>query len=178
MIIRLNKAQWEFLGKQAGWIRSAQKQNKYDKFLELMVAKGYSFESPRNSTKCVSYSGSTYPTLISSDGDVKMGYDINQLFMHKGHVWYGDRLNPEDTIILAGIITNPEKRGQGLAGKAIKDFVDAAKQAGLKIHLEPTPMEDFIGKKDKSLNEKELTSWYEKLWFKSPYKDSKRILEL
>ena len=134
---------------------------------------GYTFKDAwDHADECVKYHNSTYPTFVSSDGNVKIGVSRNTIFMNRSDVWYGDAARQPNNLVLAGIITSPDARGTGLASKAVDDFVQAAHQAGFNVQLKPEPIVDY----EEGLDREELIDWYKRHGFMQQYDNSDSIL--
>jgi len=151
---------------------------------------GFTFERPdlgggqeseslgaRINPRCLSIGGSIYPTLVFANGAVKIALDSTEIYLRNGNVYVGDssRYNPKQ-ITVAAIVTDPASRGQGLASQALQALHQAADKAGITLLGEPVTMRAFVGKKDKSLNQKQLTDWYQRHGWSSRYPQSKQIL--
>lgn len=148
-----------------------------DIFIKAMEVKGYKQLSPwDDGGNCLKIGGSTYPTFISQDGKVKVAFERNSLFFHNNDVWFGDSSGRPNVVILAGIVTDQESRGQGLASKALNDFKSSATESGFEVQLQPTPMKSFTQKKKPFLNDKQLKEWYKRHGFFKKYPNSEAIL--
>lgn len=153
------------------------------KLVKGMTDLGYRYEPPSLDSRqanpnAVRIGGSVYPTFVSGDGAVKLAFDTTDIFEKNGEVWIGDPTAPiPDGIVGQAVITDPEKRGQGLASKVIKDLVKVADQYGLRLIFEPAQMKSEVKKGQKALSTKELVAWYKKLGFEQRTPGSDLILE-
>ena len=151
---------------------------------------GFTFERPdlgggqeseslgaRINPRCLSMGGSIYPTLVFANGAVKIALDPTEIYLRNGNVYVGDssRYSPKQ-LTVAAIVTNPASRGQGLASQALQALHQAADKAGVTLLGEPVTMKAFVGKNDKSLNQKQLADWYQRHGWSSRYPQSKQIL--
>ena len=140
-------------------------------FTAEMERRGYKLELPRNPDNTVNpnaleHQGSRYPTFVSADGKVKLAVSRDTYFERgPGEVFRGDLSSfIKDGFTLEIITTDPKSRGAGLAGKVMRDVVDASDVSGAKLYGEVAPVKTMAGKK--ALTRNQLHKWYAKLGFK------------
>lgn len=148
-----------------------------------MEAKGYRFipalnmETLETNTDAMSIGDSRYPTFVSADGKVMIGFDQVQLYLHNGNVWRADSFSVKaDHYNIDGIAVDPASRGSGRATAAMKDIMAAADDLGLTLHLEPVPMNNYIKRGQPRLNQTQLVAWYKRLGFVPQSPDNNRLL--
>jgi len=128
--------------------------------------------------EALSLGGSTYPTLVSKDGKVKIALDATDIYVARYGVSYADRSDVSpNRLTIAGIVTEAGSRGQGLASKAMDALIASADEKGITLKLEPQRMTEFAKKGDKTaLTTKQLAEWYKKKGFVQEAKGSDMIL--
>jgi GNAT superfamily N-acetyltransferase len=168
MRIKISKSQWVQLGKAAGWFCKSQKYSDYpviEKFIEEAQRLGFKYVLPRDGG-AYSKGGTTYPTFVTQDGNVKIAIDSSDIYVHRNSVWIADPYERlEDARIIAAIVTNPAMRGKGLASQALRLLVQAADTAGVRLKLEPMEMKGESKKGDPKLKTKQLIEWYKRHGF-------------
>ena len=148
-------------------------------FVEAAQARGWAYEpcGQRNvyweaNPKALEVNGSTYPTLQTPCGVVRIGLDSIPLYYHNGRVWRGCTLDVRhDLIVIAAIVVRPEGRRQGLATEAMRQLLAVADEAGFTIELEAAPIPAFRAKGKRTIGARKLIAWYKSLGFSPKYPD-------
>lgn len=121
--------------------------------------------------------GRTFSTIISPDGNVKVGLSSTAIYMHNNNVWYGDPSEwKPDQLTLTGIYVNPNARNQGLASQAMRFVNSLADQLGMTLSLEPMPFKHKGEPKGtKRMTSTQLKKWYSQLGY-NPSQQSSSIM--
>ena len=139
---------------------------------------GFELVYPDDS-RAVKIGGSTYPTLITKDGKVRVALDPATLFIRKDRsdVYLGDPSEYSPTQIqMAGIIVNPMARGKKLGSKAVDAVSAMADELGMTVQAEPTPIKSATPKGAKALTQKQLVSFYKRHGWAEERPGDERIL--
>lgn len=145
---------------------------------DLALKSGWTYEpatiNKMSNPKALKLQDGTYPVLVSPEG-VIVALDARDRYSRDRSVWIGDIFDVDpNRVTVAAIVTPESSRGKGLASKALKSLQMIADQLNMTLVGEPVQMKDFKGKK--SLNKKQLVSWYlRNNW--TPRHDDDSILE-
>lgn len=108
--------------------------------------------------------GCTYPTLLR--GPVAAAWSNTDLYYHNGRAWRGDPHDqPDDRIVLEGIVVSGESRRHGLATAAVRDLQSIAASLGKAIVLEAISLPAFKAKGHRTVTTRRLIKWYKSLGF-------------
>jgi len=123
---------------------------------EILRRRRDGVEDPRR----ISFGDSTYPTIVFEG--VRVAFSTTPIFVYGDRVFVSD-MPEKNTLTLAGIVTDEESRGKGLASKILVYFLEMADKHGIKLLLEPCPIGGYKGKS--YLERKALTDWYKRHGF-------------